>query len=365
MVYFLVWQSSILLFLLGMAKGFARYRNALAWVAIFLIAAISGIRWATGTDWAPYYIFFTTNETLSDFLNYFQFEVGFKLLVWFFSYLHVPYSGWLFALTFLVLWIKFLPIINRPYVLICFLVLFGVSMADIFPVRQSLSISIVIYSVRYLVDRRFLVFSIIVLAASSIHITALAFFLAPLVLYLPYSFLLILALFAFIVLYFFFFHIVFAFFSIINIENLAYLAAAYSQEIKGRVSFLSISYKIVFLLFAYKAFPIIKAEFNKFEKAALKLTIVGAVASIMLESISLVLNRLSVYYYSFEFVSASALIYFLSKRLLLRKNYLSFMLLVFGVIAYYSLRFIGLFMNYSDLYYPFETIFDSSYKETY
>jgi hypothetical protein len=101
------------------------------------------------------------------------------------------------------------------------------------------------------------------------------------------------------------------------------------------VSAMSIAYKVVFLGFAYKTFPLVKAGFNRFEKAALKLTVVGAVASMMLESISLILNRLSIYYFSFEFISASALIYFFSQRLLARKNYWSLLLLVFGVLFYY------------------------------
>lgn len=365
MVYFFVWQSSLLLFTLGIANSFARHRSALAWATILLISLLSGIRWATGTDWAPYYIFYTANQTLSDFIGYFQFEIGFKLLVWFFSFLNVPYSGWLFLLAFFSLSLKFLPIINRPYVLVCFIVLFGATMADIFPVRQSLAISVVIYSARYLVNRRLLPFSALVLVASTLHVTAIVFLLAPIILYFSYGAILILALSLFLLFYFFFFHIAFAFFSLLGIENLAYLAAAYSQEIEGRVSAVSVIYKIVFLGFAYKAFPYVKASFNGFEKAALKFTVVGSVASIMLESISLILNRLSIYYFSFEFISASALIYFFSQRLLARKNYWSLLLLIIGVFFYYSLRFVGLFMNYSDLYYPFETVFDYDHKETY
>lgn len=365
MVYFFVWLSSLLLFALGVTKSLVRYRAAFARWAVLSLAVISGIRWATGTDWAPYHIFYTVNETFSDFVEYFQFEVGYKILAWLFASLGVPYTGWLFAQALFVIWLKFSPIIRRPYVLICFLVLFGTSMADLFPVRQSMAISIVIYSVSHLVDRRHVSFYLMVLAASLIHFTAIIFFFAPFVLRFSYGVLLVGAALGFVVLYFLFFHVVFAIFTILGIEQIAYLAAAYSQEIEGRVSLLSIGYKVVFLLFVYKVAPLVKEKLNRYELAALKFTVVGVALSIMLESISVVLNRLSIYYYSFEFISASALIYFVSRRWLDKRKYFTFMFFALGVVIFYSVRFVGLFNNYPDLYYPFETVFDSSHKETY
>lgn len=365
MVYLFIWLSSVFLFALGVTRTLGRSHAMVARLGVLLLALISGIRWATGTDWAPYHIFYTTNKIFSDFIEYFQFEIGYKILVWFFASLGIPYTGWLFAQALFVIWTKLSVAIHRPYVLICFLVLFGTSMADLFPVRQSIAIAVVIYSVNYLVKRQYFLFYLLVLVASSIHFTALVFLAAPLVLRLSYGAMFLGGALGFIVLYFFFFYIVFAVFSMLGLGDVAYLAAAYSQEIEGRVSLLSIGYKIIFLGFVYMATPLVKSELNRYERAALKLTVVGVVLSIMLESISVVLNRLSIYYYSFEFVASSALIYFILRRWIYKRRQLTAVVFASGVVIYYTIRFIGLFNNYPDLYYPFETIFDASHKETY
>lgn len=365
MVYLFIWLSSILLFAMGVTKSLARSRAAVAQWAVLLLGLISGVRWATGTDWAPYHIFYTINNTFSDFVEYFQFEIGYKILIWIFASLGVPYTGWLFAQTLFVIWMKLSLIVRRPYILICFLVLFGTSMADLFPVRQSIAIAVVIYSVGYLVNRQYILFYLMVLAASLIHFTALVFLAAPLVLRLSYGVMFIGWALGFIVLYFFFFYIVFTIFNMLGLGEAAYLAAAYSHEIAGRVSLLSIGYKIILLAFVYKATPLVNGELTRYERAALKLTVVGVVLSIMLESISVVLNRLSIYYYSFEYIASSALIYFMLRRWIDRRRYSTAMMFASGVVIYYSIRFIGLFNSYPDLYYPFETIFDASHKDTY
>jgi hypothetical protein len=332
---------------------------------LFSVALLSGIRWATGTDWASYLSFYRYGGSLADYLSYPHFETGFKVVVWLFQAAGLSYSVWLFTLTSAVLFVKFAPILNRPYVLICPLVLFGMSLADLFPTRETLAISIVVLSAYYLSKGRYIIYVCLVLLAALFHTTALIFLFAPLIVRPSFAALIVNAIVFGLVLKFILFNAAIAVAGYLGMGNLLSAAELYSDTIAGRVSVFSIAQKSLILLFILLALPKCREYLTRFELFALKLTCFGMISSVFLESASQIFNRLTIYFVSFELIGVSALIYFYSKYLIARRSHIQLLGVFVGVCVVYAIRFCALLATYPDLYYPFETVFQNIHRTTY
>ncbi len=335
--------------------------------ALFLLslATLGGIRWATGTDWDPYWQFYISGGSFLDYMSYWHFEPGFKFVVWLLHYIGVGYSEWLFLLTFFVIAIKLSPIYRRPYILVCFLVLFGMSMADIFPNREAIAVSLVTLSAYYLVERRYLAYLICVVVACLFHSTAIIFLVAPLVLATSYRTLWIVAIVGGLLAKFFLYGAIILVTGHLGLTGLLSAADLYSESFSGRISLLSIGQKALILLFSLSSLRQCREKLTPFELASVKLMCFGLVTSVILESGSQIFNRLTIYFVSFEVIAVSALIWFYSKYLIERKGYLALLIIFCAVSAFYAVRFCGLLNNYADLYYPFETVFQSSHRTVY
>lgn len=367
MLYLALWITFSLGYLVSVSKAWrsAAVRRILPASFLLILSALAGIKWRTGTDWNPYLEFYTSGGTFQDYMSYYHFEPGFKFIIWLLHYAGVNYSLWLFLLTFLVLVIKLGPIYNRPYVIICFLVLFGDSMADLFPTREAIAVSIVFLSAYFLVQRRYFLYVICVLLASMFHATAIIFLLAPLILAAGYRLLLILAVAIGVILKLILYAAVTAIASYFGLAGVLAGAEIYSQTVAGRVSVLSIGQKLVVLLFSLGVLSRCKSEMTRFELAAVKLMFFGMVASIFLESGSQILNRLTIYFVAFEVIAVSALLWIFSKYLISKRAWLALLFVFAGACTFYAIRFYGLLSAYPDLYYPFETIFQSSHRVVY
>jgi transmembrane protein EpsG len=335
--------------------------------ALFLLslATLGGIRWATGTDWDPYWEFYISGGSFQDYMSYWHFEPGFKFVVWLLHDVGVGYSEWLFLLTFLVIAIKFAPIYRRPYILVCFLVLFGMSMADIFPTREAIAVSLVTVSAYYLVERRYLVYLICVVVACLFHSTAIIFLVAPLVLATSYRTLWTLAIVGGLLSKLFLYSAIILVTEHLGLTDLLSAAELYSDSVSGRISLLSIGQKAFILVFSLSVLPKCREKLTPFELASVKLLCFGLISSVILESGSQIFNRLTIYFVSFEVIAVSALIWFYSKYLIERKGYLTLLIVFSAVCIFYAVRFYGLLKNYADLYYPFETVFQSSHRAVY
>ncbi len=332
---------------------------------ILSISLISGIRWATGTDWDTYLSFYDSGGSLHDYMSYWHFEPGFKFVTWFFHATGAGYSLWLFVLTFSVLSIKFASIYRRPYVLICFLVLFGASMSDLFPTRQSLAISLIILSVHYLLKRDYWLYAACIILACSFHVTSCIFFLAPAILYFSYQTLFVFTLFAGLAFKLYAFTFVSALATSFHLEDLLLQSDMYSATISGRVSLISLAGKAVVILFSMVAMSKCRSYLTKYECASVKLTIFGLVSSAILESTSQIFNRLTEYFVSFEIVAVSSLVYFFTRYLLAERRLIGAFVCFVSTCLFCFTRFTGLLMNYTDLYYPFETVFQANHRALY
>jgi hypothetical protein len=329
------------------------------------LAVISGIRWTTGTDWDSYLSFYESGGSFSDYMSYAHFEPGFKAAVWGFHSAGLPYSIWLFSLTALVLLIQFLPIFRRPYLLICLLVLFGSAMADLFPTRESLSVSIIILSAYFLVEKRFFLYVACVILAALFHTTALIFLAAPLIYKMTYRALTVCAVLFGILLKLVLYSVAIVVATYLGLANLLTAAELYLDTVGGRISLPSILQKSLILLFSFFVLSKCRDRMTRFELISVKLMYFGIITSIFLESASQIFNRLTAYFVSFEFIAASSLIYFYSKYLIKKRSYLTLLTVYVGVCLVYAVRFCALLATYPDLYYPFETIFQSAHRTVY
>lgn len=172
-------------FILSSFFDFYNYSNKtkkeIIWTWVFVLTAFWGLRWECGTDWENFYsVFqgsflnniFTFTRGLSE-----PIEPGFVFMNAIIKALGGNYTIFLLIFNFLILYFfaKF-SLKYTPYPIISFIYIV-ISLGVIFPNRQALAMGISMYSIPYLLNRNFKKFFIIVLIASTLHISTL--FLLP------------------------------------------------------------------------------------------------------------------------------------------------------------------------------------------
>lgn len=143
-----------------------------------VLVVLGGIRWFTGSDWNSYYYFFGGITDASVVFDG-QFEFGFNLLSYLSKSIGGSFTFFLFCLSFLTVGLKVYAIIllsRRPYMSLFLVLCFY--LGDIFAVRFSLALSILLLSTVFVVQRRPVMFVLTVLISSTVHITSLFFLFA-------------------------------------------------------------------------------------------------------------------------------------------------------------------------------------------
>lgn len=140
------------------------------WLIVLLFIFLSTFRWENGTDWESYlfYFNFLSVPTLIGYM-----EPGFTLLTSINAYF-ANYSTQLFCVAFL----SIVPISIRifkisPYPIVSLFVFFCTSLANIFPVRQSIAIAIFVFSWKYIIEQKKIKFLICIALAISFHYSAI------------------------------------------------------------------------------------------------------------------------------------------------------------------------------------------------
>ncbi len=144
---------------------------------IMLFFCISVCRWAVGPDWLSYLQHFQSidNPAYQSYLSE-SFEPGYNLLTAINKQV-VPYYTFHLCIVALIIYILVPVTILRfsTYPILSLLVWYSMVIAYIFPVRQNIAAVITLFSVRYIVERRKLLFLLFVAIASSFHYSALIF----------------------------------------------------------------------------------------------------------------------------------------------------------------------------------------------
>ncbi len=140
------------------------------WFAILILIMLSTFRWENGTDWDTYYSFFRYLDTPT-LLSYM--EPGFTLL----SSINSSYTNYTFHLGCMAV-LSIMPIARKayrvsPYPLLSLFVWFAISLANIFPVRQSVAIAIFVFSWTYIDKRQVYKYLLCVLLAMTFHYSAI------------------------------------------------------------------------------------------------------------------------------------------------------------------------------------------------
>lgn len=148
-------------------------------VLIFLSSIIYCGGYMTGSDWIEYELIYPTINW-SNFMNS-QYEVGFNIYVCIFKSFSLDFFTFLIIskiLCFYSILNFFRKKCSNPYFVI--FLYFGIAVLFVFvdnPFRFMLALTIVTYSYKFLINRKYLLFSIVVLLASSFHTSALIMFL--------------------------------------------------------------------------------------------------------------------------------------------------------------------------------------------
>lgn len=172
-MYFLIFIILILLILFEQSNRRNELR-VISLVIVFILLVIQdGLRWETGTDWNPYYRFFT-NPNKDNYL----FEVGFIEFAKLSYFLSKEYTLFLFLQSIIVnsLIISTLYKFSN-YPILSIFIYYCLYTPSMGMSRQFLAIAICIYSIRYLQPLKVIKFILLIIIASLFHKSAYIFLL--------------------------------------------------------------------------------------------------------------------------------------------------------------------------------------------
>ena len=174
MYLYLIWGILALFSITEIAKlkikNCLKLYNWIYGVVLVCVFLLSMLRWENGTDWEPYYDYFNLVTIDPD---YGYMEPGFTWLCYFNSQ-YMNYTWHLGVMALLCI----LPIAKRvkefsPFPLFSLLIWFTVSFAHMFPVRQTIAISLFVFSWKYIQERRLIPFLCMIALAATFHLTVL------------------------------------------------------------------------------------------------------------------------------------------------------------------------------------------------
>jgi hypothetical protein len=141
-------------------------------ILLSILIILSGIRWETGTDWKPYASYFQKNNTWNEYRNT-QFEILYAFLNFAVKTFSDSYTVFLLILGTSTILLKYASIKKIAlYPALTFFLFYCFSIGDIFPVRQTLTISILFASVYFIHKRKKSPFVFLVIIAACFHLSA-------------------------------------------------------------------------------------------------------------------------------------------------------------------------------------------------
>ncbi len=144
-------------------------------IILMILFMISSMRYEVGTDWSNYLSFYTNDDSVREGL-----EVGYRILNNLFSYLELHYNIFLAGISFVTLFFIYQIGISLKYKSIVLFMYFSELFLyyNFSGMRQGIAIAITLYSIKFIINKDFKFFVILVLFASLFHITALSFLIA-------------------------------------------------------------------------------------------------------------------------------------------------------------------------------------------
>jgi len=145
------------------------------WVSFLLLVLQVGLRWETGTDWDPYLNHFeNTTDLTSIYLS--EFEFGYSLFVWLVNFITHDYSIFLLVHAVIYYFLIFKSFKSySPYFYMTLILYYTLSMGMMGSNRQLIALAICIYSLRFVIEKKTILFLLFVFIASFFHTTAFLF----------------------------------------------------------------------------------------------------------------------------------------------------------------------------------------------
>lgn len=156
---------------IGVSKEFIK--KILLFISFLGAVLIVGTRWETGTDWYPYLGFFQDSLRWQDVMEMWSIEKGYGTLNWLIRNITDNYSGFLVIHAMLfygLLLAGFSKITKYPQT--AFMVYFGSNLGIVGSNRQLLALSIIVFSLPYIFNKRIKSYILAVIVAFSFHSTA-------------------------------------------------------------------------------------------------------------------------------------------------------------------------------------------------
>lgn len=188
MIFILIAVILVFISFLNVTSESKSFYYKFSYVFLLLFIFLASIRNYSGADFDSYQeIFYITSSKY----DLFFIEPLFGLLGFLVSRISLNFNLYLFIIASISIILKFRFIRNySPYVFLSILVFYcgNYVVQDMGQIRQGLAIGITFLSFKYLLERKYLYFYLIVLTASLLHYSAMIFFLAPLLVNFNISF---------------------------------------------------------------------------------------------------------------------------------------------------------------------------------
>lgn len=152
-------------------RKFPRFYKVAYWYVIFFFLFLSSFRWENGTDWISYLDYWNAfpDVTVEGYM-----EVGYTFLS---SFTHWAWNNYTIHLSIMafvcILPVSFIIYRYSPYPFLGLLVWLSCYFAHIFPVRQTIAVSLIVFSYRYISRCELFKYIICLALAFSFHYTSI------------------------------------------------------------------------------------------------------------------------------------------------------------------------------------------------
>lgn len=341
---------------------FGKVHRLFFFVILLSFWFLSSFRWEMGTDWTPYKIYFDMMS--GDFpIKDWYMEPGFSLLNYIVNLIFGSYSMMLAIQALLVYSMMGVTLYRYSvYPIFSIVVWWAMLLGDVFLVRNTLAVALACFSLRYIINREFWKFLVIILIAMTFHRSAIIFLPAYFIFYVrvPRKILVCILAIGLII------SLGFGELILKGVGGL--LGGAFEVKVKGYLSlgtdemFGSAYSSVVVLLKGAVNRSLILVVLliwmnrERYQDDLLNGFInfysVGLILFFMTVPFSPAMGRIANYYNLFQ-VFLFPYVLLLAKD---RKNQLA----LYGLMGiYFLVRLHGVVMNYKDLYIPYNSIFDS------
>jgi len=144
-------------------------------ISYILLVLQVGFRWETGTDWIPYYNHFDSFTGITSLIIS-DYEYGYGVFVWLIKSISSNYSTLLFihaSIYYFLIFNSFKRYTSNIF--LSLLLFYTLSMGVLGSNRQLLALAICIYAIRFVVEKKPVIFFLLVLLATTFHNTAFLF----------------------------------------------------------------------------------------------------------------------------------------------------------------------------------------------